>query len=194
VSNLTELPPPHSCTAAAEKNKRNPHHTGNQTTGHYRSGYCAFPILILSGGMCFHIKGSRPKPTYQQLIHIIHLPAVYSYSAVFPAVHSLISSLFISFTYQQFIHIRAPGQSQLTSNFVTCFSVGGWGGRGAVGSPSPCRQEDKMHASRDAIFMGLARTVYIYTLYMTVYLVISLPKIPYVHRIHMVLANPRFVA
>jgi hypothetical protein len=30
----------------------------------------------------------------------------------------------------------------------------------------------------------------IYTLYMTVYLVISLPKIPYMHRIFMVLANP----
>jgi len=30
----------------------------------------------------------------------------------------------------------------------------------------------------------------IYTPYMTVYLVISLPKIPYKHRIYMVLANP----
>jgi len=30
----------------------------------------------------------------------------------------------------------------------------------------------------------------IYTPYMTVYLVISLPKIPYVNRIYMVLANP----
>ena len=30
----------------------------------------------------------------------------------------------------------------------------------------------------------------IYTPYTTVYLVISLPKIPYVHRIYMVLANP----
>jgi len=29
----------------------------------------------------------------------------------------------------------------------------------------------------------------IYTPYMTVYLVISLPKIPYIHRIYMVLAN-----
>jgi len=28
-----------------------------------------------------------------------------------------------------------------------------------------------------------------YALYMTVYLVISLPKIPYIHRIYMVLAN-----
>ena len=30
----------------------------------------------------------------------------------------------------------------------------------------------------------------IYTPYMTVYLVISLPKLPYIHRIYMVLANP----
>ena len=30
----------------------------------------------------------------------------------------------------------------------------------------------------------------IYTPYMTVYLVISLPKLSYIHRIHMVLANP----
>jgi len=29
-----------------------------------------------------------------------------------------------------------------------------------------------------------------YTPYMTVYLMISLPKIPYIHRIYMVLANP----
>ena len=28
--------------------------------------------------------------------------------------------------------------------------------------------------------------------YMTVYLVISLPKIPYMHHIYMVLANPRY--
>ena len=31
----------------------------------------------------------------------------------------------------------------------------------------------------------------IYTPYMTVYLVISLPKVPYIHRIYMVLANPK---
>ena len=30
----------------------------------------------------------------------------------------------------------------------------------------------------------------IYTPYMTIYLVISLPKIPYRHRMYMVLANP----
>jgi hypothetical protein len=30
----------------------------------------------------------------------------------------------------------------------------------------------------------------IYTPYMTVYLVIFLPKIPYIHRMYMVLANP----
>jgi len=33
----------------------------------------------------------------------------------------------------------------------------------------------------------------IYTPYMTVYLMISLPKIPYIHRIYMVLANPRYL-
>jgi hypothetical protein len=31
----------------------------------------------------------------------------------------------------------------------------------------------------------------IYTPYMTIYLMISLPKIPYIHRIYMVLASPR---
>ena len=31
------------------------------------------------------------------------------------------------------------------------------------------------------------------TPYMTVYLVISLPKIPYIHRVYMVLANPMYV-
>jgi len=31
----------------------------------------------------------------------------------------------------------------------------------------------------------------IYTPYMTVYFVISLSKVPYIHRIYMVLANPR---
>ena len=34
----------------------------------------------------------------------------------------------------------------------------------------------------------------IYTPYMTVYLVISLLKIPYMHRIYMVLANPTCVS
>ena len=32
----------------------------------------------------------------------------------------------------------------------------------------------------------------IYAPYMTVYMVISLPKIPYTHRIYMVLANPTY--
>ena len=32
-----------------------------------------------------------------------------------------------------------------------------------------------------------------YTPYMTVYLVISLPKMPYTHRIYMVLANPIYI-
>ena len=43
---------------------------------------------------------------------------------------------------------------------------------------------------RAGTYVGLARTVYIGTPYMTVYLVISLLKIPYMHRIDMVLANP----
>jgi len=34
----------------------------------------------------------------------------------------------------------------------------------------------------------------IYTPYMTVYLVIFLPKIPYIHRIYMVLANPKYTS
>jgi hypothetical protein len=32
--------------------------------------------------------------------------------------------------------------------------------------------------------VGLVRTVYLYAPYMTVYLVISLPKLPHIHRIH----------
>ena len=60
------------------------------------------------------------------------------------------------------------------------------------------------------IYIWLARPVYIhrvwpyiwwfpcqnyriYTPYMTVYLVISLPKIPYIHRIYRVLANPTYI-
>ena len=38
--------------------------------------------------------------------------------------------------------------------------------------------------------MGRVGQNRLYTPYMTVYLVISLPKIPYIHRIYMVLANP----
>jgi hypothetical protein len=34
----------------------------------------------------------------------------------------------------------------------------------------------------------------IYTPYMTVYMVISLPKIPNTHRIYMVLANPMYMS
>jgi len=44
---------------------------------------------------------------------------------------------------------------------------------------------------------GMARTIYVYIMYIyvytpciTVYLVISLPKTSYIHRIHIVLANP----
>ena len=33
----------------------------------------------------------------------------------------------------------------------------------------------------------------IYAPYMTVYTVISLPKIPYIHRIYMILANPTYI-
>jgi len=33
----------------------------------------------------------------------------------------------------------------------------------------------------------------IYAPYMTVYFVISLPKIPYIHRVNMVLANPKYL-
>jgi len=43
----------------------------------------------------------------------------------------------------------------------------------------------------DIIRVGQNR---IYTLYMTVYFVISLPEVPYIHRIYMVLANPRYYA
>jgi len=39
-------------------------------------------------------------------------------------------------------------------------------------------------------FMSRVGQNRINTPYMTVYLVISLPKIPYIHRIYMVLANP----
>ena len=44
------------------------------------------------------------------------------------------------------------------------------------------------HIAMLCVQVGLARTLY--TPYMTVDVVISLPKIPYVHRIYMVLANP----
>ena len=47
-------------------------------------------------------------------------------------------------------------------------------------------QASVVHRSHNSV-VGQNR---IYTSYMTVYLVISLPKIPYTHRIHMVLANP----
>jgi hypothetical protein len=44
------------------------------------------------------------------------------------------------------------------------------------------------------VFVGLAGTVYVHRIfssYMNVYLVIFLPRIPYINRIYMVLANPR---
>jgi hypothetical protein len=43
------------------------------------------------------------------------------------------------------------------------------------------------------VYVGLARTIYIYTPYMIVCMVISLLKIPYVHRMYMVLANPMYM-
>ena len=39
-------------------------------------------------------------------------------------------------------------------------------------------------------FMSRVGQNRIYTPYMTVYLIISLPEIPYIHHIYMVLANP----
>ena len=57
-----------------------------------------------------------------------------------------------------------------------------------------CRESPQAHYCSTQIHhksIGLARTVYVIcTPYMTVYLVISLPKMPYIHRIYMVLANP----
>jgi hypothetical protein len=44
-----------------------------------------------------------------------------------------------------------------------------------------CRGEDICRGGQNRIYIP----------YMTVYLVICLPKIPYIHRIYMVLANPR---
>jgi len=47
---------------------------------------------------------------------------------------------------------------------------------------------------RITVCVGLASTIYIHhILYMTVCLVISLPIIPYIHRIHMILTNPTYV-
>ena len=52
-----------------------------------------------------------------------------------------------------------------------------------------------VHNSKQTSTLQLTvHTIYrIYAPYMTIYLVISLPKIPYIHRIHMVLANPKYV-
>jgi len=59
-----------------------------------------------------------------------------------------------------------------------------------------CVPHEKFEESVKASHMGLAITIYmyIYTPYMTVCLVISLPKIEYIHRIHMVMANPNPVS
>jgi hypothetical protein len=48
-------------------------------------------------------------------------------------------------------------------------------------------QEIGLAAERPVCRVGQNR---IYTPYMTVYMVISLPKMPYTHRIYIVLANP----
>ena len=42
------------------------------------------------------------------------------------------------------------------------------------------------------VYIGLARTVYIYTVH-TAYLVVSLPKIPYIHRIYRVGKNRIYI-
>jgi hypothetical protein len=43
------------------------------------------------------------------------------------------------------------------------------------------------------LVISLPKIPFIYAPYMTIYLVISLPKMPYMHRIYMVLANPTYV-
>jgi len=48
--------------------------------------------------------------------------------------------------------------------------------------------DTQIHVACTANRVGLARTVY--APYMTLYLVVSLPKIPYIHCIYLVLANP----
>jgi len=61
--------------------------------------------------------------------------------------------------------------------------------------------ESKLWLASQSKCLGLTRAIHIcrvgqnriYTPYMTVYLVISLPKIPYIHRIYMVLANPTYM-
>jgi hypothetical protein len=53
---------------------------------------------------------------------------------------------------------------------------------------------NKNSEDHECNYMFMVGQYRIYTPYMTVYLVISLPKIPYIHRIYMVLANPKYVA
>jgi len=60
----------------------------------------------------------------------------------------------------------------------------GWVGVGGAGAGL---EEKKTDAYSLLFRVGQNR---IYTPYMTVYLMISLPNIPYIHRIYMVLANP----
>jgi len=49
-------------------------------------------------------------------------------------------------------------------------------------------------ANERAVIMCRVGQDLIYAPYRTVYLVISWPKIPYMHRIYMVLANPKHVS
>jgi len=55
----------------------------------------------------------------------------------------------------------------------------------------PCNTQGSIICILDMFRVGQNR---IYTPYMTVYLVITLPEIPYMHRIYMVLANPKYFA
>jgi len=55
------------------------------------------------------------------------------------------------------------------------------------------RVREHMHGTRVCCLSRVGQN-HIYAPYIIVYLVMSLPKIPYKHRIYMVLANPMFVA
>jgi len=52
------------------------------------------------------------------------------------------------------------------------------------------RNEEAFYKGQLCVQIGRVGQDRIYTPYMTVYLVITLPQIPYMHRIYMVLANP----
>ena len=67
-------------------------------------------------------------------------------------------------------------------------------GRMGLGRVMPCTQIEKILHVVSLHRLGISRVGQnrIYTPYVTVYLVISLPKIPCIHRIYMVLANLRY--